>query len=88
MPTANATVERAARAFRAGSFPCNPRPFLAALSALVESDGPGALAEPKGKAILWVLMGQAFGQCARIDLYDLYVELDDTIPRDMPDGAA
>lgn len=83
-PATNPTIERATRAFRADSLPCNPRPFITALASLVETDGPAVLQAPKGRAVLWVLLSQAFGQCATVNLMSLWDELDAAIPEELP----
>lgn len=48
------------------SFPVNPKPFA---KALFEFDS-GSITSNDAKRILWVLMAQAYGQLAEIDLHD------------------
>ena len=71
---------RETTAFRSPAMPCNPRPFARALTDLLAAGA--TIDSPQCKAILWVLNTQAFGQCARIDLMDLWDELDKAIPAD------
>lgn len=58
----------------ASSFPCNPRPFA---NALTEFD-PSSIQSDEAKRILWVLMAQAYGQLATIDLTREYMRLSET----------
>ena len=50
------------------SFPINPIPFANGLSEMVMSEGTDAIESNDAKRILWVLMAQAYGQLATIDL--------------------
>jgi hypothetical protein len=69
-------------AFRSPSFPCNPRPFARALDSLIAEKGSDAIKSDEGKAILWVLISQAYGQGARLDLFDEWTRLDNAISRE------
>jgi len=56
-------------------FPCNPIPFAQGLADYVREQKRGdAIKDDTAKRILWILMGQAFGQMATIDLCDLWDE--------------
>ena len=50
------------------SFPINPIPFANGLSEMVMNEGTDAIESNDAKRILWVLMAQAYGQLATIDL--------------------
>jgi len=63
------------RAFLADAFPCNPRPFARRLDALVAERGTDAIQLDDCKAVLWVLMAQAYGQLATVDLCDEWSRL-------------
>lgn len=52
------------------AFPCNPLPFLTALWEHVKENGTNSIQDDKAKRILWVIMGQSYGQLARINLCD------------------
>jgi hypothetical protein len=58
----------------AGSIPCNPKPFA---NGLTEFDS-ASIQSDEAKKILWVLMAQAYGQLATIDLMDEYSRLSET----------
>jgi len=60
----------AINALRDECFPCNPRPFAAELGKLVAENGTDSIKSDEAKALLWILMAQAYGQMARIDLCD------------------
>jgi len=51
-------------------FPCNPLPFLTGLFERVKKNGTDSIQSDECKRILWVIMGQAYGQMARINLCD------------------
>ena len=57
------------------SFPINPIPFANGLSEMVMSEGTDAIESNDAKRILWVLMAQAYGQLATIDLSDEWERL-------------
>lgn len=57
-------------AFDSESFPCNPIPFANALADHVREFGTDSIKSDQAKAILWILMGQAYGQLAKIDMCD------------------
>ena len=63
-----ARIARTAGAFNCAAFPCNPRPFAAALGDLCALDGTDAIRSDTAKAILWVLIAQSYGQLATVDL--------------------
>ncbi len=52
------------------SFPVNPIPFANGLSEIVMNEGTDTMQTDEVKRILWVLMAQAYGQMATIDLGD------------------
>lgn len=52
------------------SFPCNPIPFANALAEHVREFGTDSIKSDDAKKILWILMGQAYGQLGTIDLSD------------------
>ena len=56
-------------------FPCNPIPFAAGLTELVRMEGSDSIQSDEAKAILWILMAQAYGQSAKIDLADEWSRL-------------
>lgn len=58
------------------AFPCNPRPFARGLDALIQEHGTDAIRSDDAKRILWVLMAQAYGQLATIDLMAEWSRLD------------
>ena len=57
-------------------FPCNPLPFAKGLGDLVRERGTDSIQSDEAKAILWVLIAQAYGQLATIDLYEEWRRLD------------
>lgn len=59
----------------ANSLPCNPKPFAAGLA---EFDS-GSIRSDEAKRILWVLMAQAYGELATIDLCNEWKRLQPTI---------
>ena len=62
--------------YKSTSFPCNPIPFANRIATLIKERGTDAIQEDKDvKACLWILMGQAYGQLATIDLGKEYMEL-------------
>jgi len=52
------------------SFPINPIPFANGISEMVMDGGTDAIESDEVKRVLWVLMAQAYGQMATIDLSD------------------
>jgi hypothetical protein len=68
------------QAFRSDSFPCNPRPFAAALGDLCAERGTDAIRSDEAKAILWILLGQAYGQMATVSLCDEWDRLNKALP--------
>jgi len=66
-------------AFDGESFPCNPIPFATALAAHVREFGTDSIKDDKAKAILWILMGQAYGQLATIDMSDEWDRLSKSV---------
>jgi hypothetical protein len=52
------------------SFPGNPIPFANGLADHVREHGTDSIRSDDAKRILWILMGQAYGQVAKIDLVD------------------
>ena len=66
------------------SFPCNPIPFANRIATLVRERGTDSIKNDKDvKACLWILMAQAYGQLATIDLgkewCDLYLHEDESL---------
>ncbi len=59
-------LNRIKTAMFSGAFPCNPKPFAYALA---EHFDAGSIESDDAKQILWVLMAQAYGQLAAIDLH-------------------
>lgn len=57
-------------AIESESFPCNPIPFANGLADHVRENGSDSIKSDEAKRILWILMGQAYGQLATIDLCD------------------
>lgn len=68
-------IENCAQALELNQLPVNPIPFADALSEGCRRYGSGFIKDVMGKRILWILMYMAFGQLAKIDLHDLWVEL-------------
>ncbi len=62
------STARNVQAFACDAFPCNPRPFARSLDELIDDNGTAAIQSDEAKALLWVLMAQAYGQMATIDL--------------------
>jgi hypothetical protein len=60
------------------SFPGNPIPFAKGLVELVRSEGTNSIQTDEAKSILWILMAQAYGQLATIDLHTEWSRLDKT----------
>ncbi len=50
------------------SFPCNPIPFANGVADHVREHGTDSVRSDSVKRILWILMSQAYGQMATIDL--------------------
>jgi hypothetical protein len=57
------------------SFPVNPIPFANGISEIVMSEGTDTIESDEVKKLLWVLMAQAYGQMATIDLCDEWTRL-------------
>jgi len=57
------------------SFPVNPIPFANGISEMVMNGGTDAIESDEVKKVLWVLMAQAYGQMATIDLSDEWSRL-------------
>lgn len=57
-------------------FPCNPLPFSIGLTDGVHQYGSDWIKSDEAKSLLWLLMAQAYGQLARIDLCDEWARLD------------
>ena len=71
---------QANQAFRSAGFPCNPLPFCNALADEVRQNGTDAIRSDSAKATLWILMAQAYGQLATIDLCDEWDRLNTALP--------
>jgi len=50
--------------------PVNPLPFLNKAAELIRENGTDYVKSDKLKAILWIVLAQAYGQLAVIDLYE------------------
>ena len=59
------------------AFPCNPRPFAIGLEKYVAENGTASIKSDDAKQILWILMAQAYGQLAVIDLCDEWNRLNE-----------
>lgn len=66
---------RLLEAFAEECFPCNPIPFATGLADLVRERGTDAIESDDAKKVLWVLMAQAYGQMAVIDMSDEWQRL-------------
>lgn len=55
-------------AIESPAFPCNPIPFAAGIADGCRDNGTDWIKTRDAKRILWVLMAQAYGQLAAIDL--------------------
>jgi len=60
--------ERLTMAIFDESFPCNPIPFATGVADYVREHGTDSVRSDTVKRILWILMSQAYGQMATIDL--------------------
>jgi len=60
------------------SFPINPIPFANGISEMVMNGGTDTIESDEVKKVLWVLMAQAYGQMATIDLSDEWSRLCET----------
>ncbi len=70
--------DRVYTAFADGSFPGNPIPFATALATHVREFGTDSIKSDDAKKILWILMTQAYGQLATINLSDEWDRLEKT----------
>lgn len=68
------SIDRVKNAMFSSSFPCNPKPFA---NALFENFDAESIKSDEAKQILWVLMAQAYGQLATIDLHNEWRRLYD-----------
>jgi hypothetical protein len=66
----NLLKDPAYKAIDSDGFPCNPIPFANSLADHVREFGTDSIKTDDAKKILWILMGQAYGQLATIDLSD------------------
>lgn len=57
-------------------FPCNPIPFALGLAEHVKAHGSDSIKSDEAKRILWILIAQAYGQLARVDLCDEWSRLE------------
>ena len=69
-------IDRLQTAMFNPAFPCNPIPFALGLAEHVISHGTDSIQSDEAKRILWVLMTQAYGQLASIDLSDEWSRLE------------
>ena len=65
------------KAFMNKCFPCNPLPFSIGLTNLIQENGTDFIKTDKAKALLWVLMSQAYEQNATIDLHSEWNRLEE-----------
>jgi hypothetical protein len=72
MPDSNTLTD----AMFSPAFPVNPRPFARGLDALIQEQGTNAIRSDEAKRLLWVLMAQAYGQIATVDLCAEWSRLD------------
>lgn len=66
----DAAHDRLYNALESDAFPCNPIPFATGLADHVREHGTDSIKSDQAKRILWILMAQAYGQLAKIDLSD------------------
>ncbi len=66
-------------AFLSQAMPCNPLPFLNRMSELVKEYGTEAAQTDEYKANMWILLCQSYGQLFRVDSYDEYVNLKNSL---------
>jgi hypothetical protein len=75
-------------ALECSAFPCNPIPFANGLAEHVKDHGTDSIKSDQAKRILWILMSQAYGQLATIDLCDEWDRLVKTSLDDLLDQLA
>jgi hypothetical protein len=68
------------QAIHSDAFPCNPRPFALRINELCAERGSDAIKSPEARACLWVLIGQSYGQLAKVDQCESWNELTKQIP--------
>lgn len=68
------------QAFRSPAFPGNPLPFLNGLAEHVRENGTDSIRSDEAKAVLWILIGQAYGTLATVDLGAEWNRLDAKLP--------
>lgn len=56
-------------------FPVNPLPFLNKAAEIIRENGTDAVKSDKFKAILWMVISQAYGQLAVVDLNTEWIRL-------------
>lgn len=66
-------------AFKAGSLPVNPLPFLDYLMVRTRSEGTDWFKSDNAKAVMWALNAMCHGQLATIDMHNEYNRLDKII---------
>ncbi len=71
----NETRKKITKAMFDTSFPINPIPFANGISEIVMNEGSDTIETDEVKKILWVLMAQAYGQMATIDLCEEWSRL-------------
>ena len=69
-------------------FPCNPIPFANGLADHVRENGTDSIRSDDAKRILWILMAQAYGQLATIDLHTEWCSLSDLYSNNESEAAA
>lgn len=69
--------KRLAGAMFATSLPCNPIPFARGLADLVSDNGTDSIKSDNAKRVLWILIAQAYGEVATIDLCEEWSRLKD-----------
>ena len=66
-------------AFLSQAMPCNPMPFLNRMADLVREYGTDVTQTDEYKANMWILLSQSYGQLFRVDSYDEYVNLKNSL---------
>ena len=73
--------------------PVNTRAMLSRLQDLLDEHATNSLglerakADPRVRAVLWLIMQQVFGQVAKIDMEELWTECVNSLPRSGVVGA-
>lgn len=70
-------MSKLTEALNSPCFPCNPIPFATGLANYVRENGTDSIQSDDAKRILFILMAQAYGQLATIDLSSEWCRLSD-----------